>query len=76
MPIFYSIFLNRNPGKFHLLNLMLQEYALLTIETQHDKAVHIGYQRNVQQHMKKTGIKSLPSIYYTFFRVESYIPPK
>ncbi|XP_041484571.1 DNA-binding protein RFX6-like [Lytechinus variegatus] len=43
-------------GKFHLLNLMLQEYALLTIETQHEKAVHIGYQRNVQQHMKKTAI--------------------
>eukprot|EP00057_Strongylocentrotus_purpuratus_P009190 XP_011663664.1 PREDICTED: DNA-binding protein RFX6 [Strongylocentrotus purpuratus] len=45
-------------GKFHLLNLMLQEYALLTIETQHDKAVHIGYQRNVQQHMKQTAIIS------------------
>ena len=34
---------------------MLQEYALLAIETQYAKVLHAGYQRNVQQHMKETG---------------------
>ncbi|XP_072163038.1 DNA-binding protein RFX6-like [Diadema setosum] len=41
-------------GHFHLIHLMLQEYALLAIETQHDKIIHAGYQRNVQRHMKET----------------------
>ena len=44
-----------NIGSFHLMHMMLTEYAFLVLESQQDQHQHTDMVNHVQRNMKQTG---------------------